>query len=637
MKITWAAIFCSSLLSCALPTGSALAGVIPLPREMTPLGGQYAPAQSVIVNASSAEERNVASFVVAFLAQQGVTSNVQAGDFDQAVIRLSTDAHDVSLGPEGYRLLVGSAGISIHANSGAGLFYGVQTLEQLAFRDGSGRLAFPGMRIVDWPQYPWRGIHLDVSRHFFPVPVVKQYIDLAARYKLNTFHWHLTDDQGWRIEIKKYPRLATMGGCRDGSQVGGEGSVVSDGRRYCGYYTRDQIRDVVAYARTRYITIVPEIEGPGHSVAAVSAYPWLGCDGRQYPVRQFWGVSTQIMCPTERTFGFIDDVIGEVASLFPGEYIHVGGDEVPKDSWEASPYVAALRKREHLASYDAVQGYFTRRVEQIARAHHRRIVGWDEILDGGVSRQATVMAWQSAARGALAAKRGNDVVMTPDGLVYFDAAQGNEDYEPLSIGGLTTSQMVYEYDPMPAGLTSDQARHVLGAQGNVWAEYIPSADHLFYMLLPRELALAELCWTPRSQMNWDDFSSRLGGEVVRLEGEGYHFRIPDVIYHISADGLNFPEQQPVRNELQTSLDAGTSATVGLREIVPDATIHYTLDGTVPTAASPVYDHPLALVQASDRASVVASVVVLRDGRTSAPSFLRISPRHPVIMDVYARE
>ena len=601
----------------------ASAGVIPLPRQTTVLDGIYQPPQDVIIEATDENERHVAAFLAAFLQSRGLHPTVQPGFSDQALIRLSAEAHDQSIGPEGYRLLVGSGGVTIQANAGAGLFYGVQTLEQLANVDASGKLTFPSVRIVDWPEYRWRGIHLDVSRHFFGVPVVKQYIDLAARYKLNTFHWHLTDDQGWRIQIRKYPRLTAAGGCRDGTQVGGEGSTVTDGRRYCGFYTQDEIRDIVAYAAARYMTVVPEIEGPGHSTSAVSAYPWLGCDGKQYPVRQLWGVSTHIMCPTERTFGFIDDVIGEVAGLFPGPYVHIGGDEVPKDAWEASAYVTALRHREHMASYDAVQGYFTRRVEQIASKHGKRIVGWDEILDGGVSHQAIVMAWEGVGRGVQAIKRGNDVVMSPDGLLYLDAAQGNQDYEPLSIGGLLALQMVYEYNPMPPGLSDAQARHVLGAQGNVWAEYIPTADHLFYMLLPRELAVAELAWTPRALMNWDDFSTRLGGELARLDADGYHYRIPDVVFRLDSAGVEFPEQQPVQNELHAFV-SGSQARVTLREIAPGATIHYTLDGSTPTAASPTYTAPLSVTLLERQTTTVAAIAVLTSGRASAPSFLKIT-------------
>ncbi|HKW44752.1 MAG TPA: family 20 glycosylhydrolase [Candidatus Eremiobacteraceae bacterium] len=599
--------------------------VIPLPRHVEYGAGVYVVPSFIAVAAGDADERNVGSSLVAYLNASGVSAALREGrGSGRTNFQLSDRANDASLGREGYRLTVDQTGISIEANGGAGLFYGMQTLEQIAPPSALHGRALQFVRITDWPEYRWRGIHLDVSRHFFPVPVVERYIDLAARYKLNEFHWHLTDDQGWRIEIKRYPRLALIGGCRDGTQVGGEGSTETDHKKYCGYYTQAQIRAVVAYAKARYVTILPEIEMPGHSVAAVAAYPWLGCDGRRHPVRELWGVSTEILCPTDRTFVFVDDVLREVASLFPGEYVHIGGDEVPKDSWRASGVVAALMRREHIMTYDAVQGYFTRRVEQIAAKYHKHIIGWDEILDGGVTRSAVVMAWQSAQRGVLAVKRGNDAIMTPDGQLYLDAAQGNQDYEPLSIGGLLTTKMVYDYDPLPPGLSPAQTGHILGAQANLWAEYVPSSDHLFYMLLPRELALAELCWTPRTRMNWYDFTQRMGPELARLEAGGYHYRIPDVTFTLIADSVEFPEQQPVENEVDVAVNG--VATVSLNEIAPGATIHYTLDGSPPSATAAVYAKPLQLQVPSGQTIVVGAIAVLADGRVGPPAFTHISNR-----------
>ena len=611
-----AALIAAAGLLC---TTSANAGVIPQPRQMTMLGGDFAVPSTVIIMATNRDERHVASFLDVYLAQHGVKATISTVSIVTPAFRLSSSLDDPTIGPEGYRLEIAPGSVTIQANGGAGLYYGLQTLEQLAAPVRS--LTFPTASVVDWPRFAWRGIHLDVSRHFFPVSVVEQYIDLAARYKLNTFHWHLTDDQGWRIEIKKYPRLTSVGGCRAGSQVGDDPNR-TDGIPYCGYYTRDEIREVVEYASARYVTIVPEIEGPGHSVSAVSAYPWLGCDGKQYPVRETWGVSTQIMCPTERTFGFIDDVLGEVAALFPGPYIHIGGDEVPRDAWETSPFVTGLMKRGHLKDYDAVQGYFTRRVDQIAAKHHRRIVGWDEILDGGVSSRAVVMAWQGTDRGALAARRGNDVVISPDGQLYFDGAQGDQQYEPLSIGGFLSTEMVYDFDPIPTGLLPDQAQHVLGVQANLWTEYVPTADHLFYMLLPRELALAESAWTPRSQMNWSDFQTRLAAELVRFDAEGVPFRIPDVTFQLSGAAVGVSAQRFVPD--QTDIVVGAwPMTVGIVDVAPGVRIHYTTDGSLATATSPVYTQPLSLT----RATIITAVAVMPDGRVSAPSFLRVEASH----------
>lgn len=598
--------------------------VIPLPREVSRVPGGFALGNAVTIEALDREERAIASLLAADLHRVDIAATIAATPTASAAIRFSKGPGDPALGNEGYRLTVDDKGIAIAANGGAGLFYGTQTLVQLAAAAAAPAKVVPHVRIVDRPQYRWRGIHLDVSRHFFPVSVVERYIDLAARYKLNVFHWHLTDDQGWRIQIQRYPKLASIGGCRAATQVGGEGSTATDRRRYCGSYSQAQIREVVEYARRRYVTILPEIEMPGHSVEALAAYPWLGCGSGGYRVRELWGVSGDIFCPTERTFAFIDDVLGEVAALFPGPYLHIGGDEVPKDAWKSSVAVARLRRREHLQTYDDVQGYFTRRVEKIARTHHRSIVGWDEIFDGGASPQATVMSWRGTDGGVRAAKRGNDVVMSPDSALYLDAYQGNADYEPLAIGGLTTLKMVYDYDPLPKGLSPEAARHILGAQANLWTEYVPTDEHLFYMLLPRELALAELCWTPRDRMSWDGFTMRLGGELRRLEAEGTRYRIPLVTFAVQASGgVEFPEQQPVENNVDISVPADV-ATVVLRETVPGASIHYTLDGTMPKSNSPVYAGPLRVSPLEAHAVTVAAIAVLPSGRAGAPAFLNLT-------------
>ncbi len=493
--------------------------IVPLPRFVTRGSGTLRLPASLAVeahDASDASEEDVAASIVAHLRDRGVRARI--GSAKSAItIRLSDHTADARLGREGYILDVSRSGVTISANAGAGLFYGLQTFEQLS-RERPLR-SVPFVHIVDWPQYGWRGIHLDVSRHFFPVTVVERYIDIAARYKLNTFHWHLTDDQGWRLQIPRYPRLTSVGGCRVGSQAGGEDSTATDHRRYCGSYTQNEVREVVAYAARRFVRVVPEIEMPGHSVEALAAYPWLACRPGTYRVRELWGVSTEVMCPTERTFRFIDDVVGDVVHLFPGAYVHVGGDEVPKGAWRKSPAVLQLRAREHLRSYEDVQAYFTRRVEALVKAHQRRIVAWDDVLSGRVSRSATIMAWHGTPAGVVAAKRGNDVVMTPDPPLYFDAYQAKAQREPLAFGGLTTLGMVYAYDPMPAGLSASQARHILGEQANLWTEYVATPRHLWYMLLPRELALAEACWTPRPRMNYADFTRRIVPELQRLSDE----------------------------------------------------------------------------------------------------------------------
>lgn len=599
--------------------------IVPLPRNVQLLGGTYAVSPTIAVQANDDVGKPVADALSAYLRSIFPDSSPTG----PSVISLNDAANDPQLGTEGYRLTIDDNGVAIAADAPAGLFYGVQSLEQLLPDSPQAQVTLPRAKIVDWPEYRWRGIHLDVSRHFFPVPVVEQYLDLAARYKLNVFHWHLSDDQGWRLQIKKYPLLTQIGGCRNGTQVGGEGTTAVDNQVYCGSYTQDEIRDVVSYAAARYVTVVPELDMPGHSDAAIASYPWLGCTPLPVHVRELWGESGHAICPTDRSFAFIDEVMGEVASLFPGPFIHIGGDEVLTDDWEASPFVASLMKHEHLKTYRDVQGYFTHREERIVAKYGKRVIGWDDIWPGGVAPSTAIVAWNSRRYATQAAQAGNDVVMNPDGPLYFDAAQGNKDLEPLSIGGLTTLEMVYDYDPSLPGLTPAQAAHVIGAQGDLWAEYIPTADHLFYMLLPRELALAELCWTPRSQMSWFDFIGRVGPQLSRLESEGYHYRIPLVTFEVMGQGFEFPEQQPTENDMNV---VATVPTVGLSlsDIAPGAVVHYTEDGSTPTASSPAYVPPgagmsypsVSLTYASS--VTITAIAILPDGRASAPAVLRLT-------------
>ena len=620
-----AGVVCSGRGSAAEPSPAPIVlPVVPLPRESVATGDDFALPRTPAIEAADPPAGAAAGFLIDFLRARGVRAHVVARTGGAATIHLTDGARDPQLGAEGYRLETGAAGVTLTARGGAGLFYGVQTLEQLARFDGRGA-RFSGARILDRPAYRWRGIHLDVSRHFFSVPVVERYIDLAARYKLNIFHWHLTDDQGWRLPIARYPRLTSVGGCRAASQVGGEGSTLTDGRPTCGAYSRAQIRAVVAFAALRHVTIVPELEMPGHSVEALAAYPWLGCDRGPFAVRRLWGISTEIFCPTERTFAFLDDVLRETAQLFPGPYVHIGGDEVPKDAWRRSPAVAALMRRRHLATYDAVQGYFTRRVERIAAKYRRRIVGWDDIAAGGVSRKAIVMVWHTEHETRAALRRGNEVVICPDPPLYFDAYQGDPDQEPPAIGGATTFERVHRFDPLPAGITTAQRAHVLGVQANLWTEYVPTPKHLFYMAFPRELALADVAWSPRSRLDWNDFVARSGPALARLEADGIPFRIPPPAYRVGGTTIEFPEQQDALDRTAIAVDA--TATVELRQAIPDATIRYTLDGSLPTTASPVYAAPLTIARGPSTDTLVRAIVVLPDGRRSVPSTLVLEGPH----------
>ncbi|MBV8638562.1 MAG: family 20 glycosylhydrolase [Candidatus Eremiobacteraeota bacterium] len=390
-----------------------------------------------------------------------------------------------------------------------------------------------------------------------------------------------------------------------------------DPHRYCGFYTQAQIREVVAYAKARYVTIVPEIEMPGHSDAAVAAYPWLSCGGERIGVRETWGVSEHIYCPTDRTFTFLENVLTEVMTLFPSVYIHTGGDEVPKAEWERSSVVHQLMAREHLANYDAVQGYFDRRIEAFLRAHGRRMIGWDEILDGGVTQSATIMAWQNTERGIKAIRAGHPTVMSPDGLLYFDALQGDENDEPLGIGGLTTPQMVYGFVP-PAG--------AIGIQGNLWTEYIPTPHQLFYMLLPRLMALADVAWSDERPRAWAAYAQRAGAQYAWLTRHGYPFRIPNPSFTLAADTAVSYANVSSSPRTVSALTSSAQVTVSINDDVPGATIRYTLDGSTPTATSPAYTAPFALQLDSAQAHDVMAVAVLPDGRISTPSALHVERR-----------
>ncbi|HYT84243.1 MAG TPA: beta-N-acetylhexosaminidase [Gemmatimonadales bacterium] len=437
-------------------------------------------------------------------------------------IAIRLDPTLAGLGDEGYRLRVTPTAVTIRASQPAGAFYAVQTLRQLLpvaiFRqarvDGVG-WTIPAVVIEDYPRFSWRGAHLDVARHFMPKEFVKKYIDLLALHKLNRFHWHLTDDQGWRIEIRKYPRLTQVGAWRAQTIVGRPDRIdstkwVFDGRPHGGFYTQDDIREVVAYARARFVTVVPEIEMPGHSQAAIAAYPELGNTGNPIPVWTSWGVSENILKPDSGTIRFYQDVLTEVMELFPSRWIHVGGDEAAKAQWLA---IRGLS----LPDAEALQSWFIHQMDAFLTAHGRALVGWDEILEGGLAPNAVVMSWRGTDGGIAAAQAGHDVVMTPGSHTYLDHYQSLDTAsEPLAIGGFLPIDTVYSYEPVPEALTAPEGRHVLGAQAQMWTEYVPDSRHAEYMIFPRLCALAEVVWTPRDRKDVTDFSARLATHLERL-------------------------------------------------------------------------------------------------------------------------
>ena len=439
---------------------------------------------------------------------------------------------DVSFGPKGWKsgngdefYTISAAGNSmlIVAESAEGFFHSIQSILQLIEKKPGGGFEIPATDFNDYPRFKYRGMHLDVARHFFPVSFIKKYIDYVATYKFNTFHWHLTDDQGWRIEIKKYPLLTQVGSCRTQTLVGNYGTNKYDGKKYCGYYTQEQIRDVVKYAADRYITVIPEIEMPGHAVAALASYPYLGCTKGPYKVWETWGVADDVFCAgNDSTYQFIANVLDEVVQLFPSKYIHVGGDECPKERWKQCPVCQKRIKDEGLKDEHALQSYFVQRIEKYLNSKGRKIIGWDEILEGGLAPNATVMSWRGEEGGIAAANQDHDVIMTPGSNCYFDHSQSrNED--SLTIGGYLPLENVYNYEPIPAKLDFLKTKRVLGAQGNMWTEYITNASKIEYMIFPRICALSEVLWTPKNRKNWNDFEKRLPVIFDRLDKEKINY------------------------------------------------------------------------------------------------------------------
>ena len=470
-------------------------------------------------------------------------------------------------GRESYSLNVRKNSIEITGGGPAGVFYGVQTLRQIFPLDAAGGdITIPCLRIKDRPRFIWRGAHLDVCRHFFPVGFVKKYIDILAMYKINTFHWHLTEDQGWRIEIKKYPGLTGISSKR--------AETMGDGRPYGGFYRQHEIREIVKYAAERYMTVVPEIEMPGHSVAVLAAYPELSCTGGPFEVKTEWGVHRDVYCAgNDSVFTFLEDVLGEVLDLFPSTFIHIGGDECPKARWEECPKCQARISEEGLADEHELQSWFIRRIEKYLLAKDRRLIGWDEILEGGLAPNATVMSWRGTDGGIAAAKVGHDVVMSPTSHCYLDYYQGRHD-EPKAIGGFLPVEKVYSFEPVPGLLSADEAKHILGAQVNVWTEYIATTDHVEYMLLPRLCALSEVAWSPQHRRGFDDFSDRLAAHYVRLDKMGINYRLPPP----SGLGGRREISSPVRVRLKIPFNG--------------AIVTYTTDGTEPRIDSARYEGPI---------------------------------------------
>ncbi len=435
------------------------------------------------------------------------------------------------LSPENiYEVIIKEKQLTVIAYKDEAIFQGIQTLLQLLEQQSYSQkqraknlINLQQLTITDFPRFQYRGMHLDVARHFFPISYIKKYIDYLAAYKFNTFHWHLTDDQGWRIEIKKYPNLTKVGAYRDGTIIGRYPGKGNDNIRYGGYYTQEEIKEVIKYATERYITVIPEIEMPGHGVAALASYPYLGCTKGPYKTFETWGVTDDVFCAgNDSTFTFLQNVLDEVIALFPSKYIHIGGDECPKERWKKCAMCQKRMVDNNLKDEHELQSYFINRIEKFVNNKGRNIIGWDEILEGGLAPNATVMSWRGEEGGIEAAKQNHNVIMTPGGWCYLDHTQTkNED--SVTIGGYTPLEKVYSYEPIPASFSEEQAKHILGAQGNMWTEYMAYPSKIEYMLFPRMMALSEVLWTPKEKRNWNDFERRLPYLFDKLKKQKINF------------------------------------------------------------------------------------------------------------------
>lgn len=479
-----------------------------------------------------------------------------------------------------YMLSIIKNEISIAEADTDGNFYGIQTLLQLIPSEKKNEIQLPCFVINDQPKYAWRGMHLDCARHFFSVDFVKKYIDYLAMYKFNTFHWHLTDDQGWRIEIKQYPKLTEVGAWRNGSMIGHYNEQRYDDKRYGGFYTQDQIKEVVAYAKQRHITVVPEIEMPGHAVAALAAYPQYSCTGGPFEVGKQWGVLDDVFCPKDETFTFLENILTEVIALFPSQYIHIGGDECPKTRWKNCPHCQTLMKEKGLNDEHELQSYFIQRIEKFVNTKGRKIIGWDEILEGGLAPNAAVMSWRGTEGGIAAAKQKHNVVMSPGSHCYFDHYQGDPKNEPLAFGGYTPVEKVYSFNPTPKELSADEALYILGAQANVWTEYIETPKQVEYMIFPRMMALSEVLWGTSSPEKYTDFQNRMIQHFVILDRKGINYS--KAIFEVTNEVMPKPGGKGVLYLLKTN-----QSPIG---------INYTTDGAQPTNQSKVYSQPLEITK-----------------------------------------
>ncbi len=556
--------------------------ITPLPLEIIQKEGTFKPEGKVVFVTDNENAEKVAAYFAAKIGKStGNSPDIRKTKPSSAYISLSL-VQDIPVNGEGYLLDVTDKAIELRAKTPRGLFYGMQTLMQLLPAEIESPVPvkgitwnIPAVSIKDEPRFKYRGMHLDVCRHFAGVDFIKKQLDLLAMFKINTFHWHLTEDQGWRIEIKKYPKLTEVGAKR----------IEGEGNEYGPYfYTQEQVREIVAYAKERFIEVIPEIELPGHAVAAIAAYPGLSCTGKPVEVRNIWGVANDVYCAgNDSVFQFLEDVIAEVIPLFESEYFHIGGDECPKGRWKACPKCQARIKEQGLtaekghSAEERLQSYFVQRIEKFLLKHNKKMIGWDEILEGGLAPSATVMSWRGEEGGIAAANMGHDVIMTPGNWMYLDKYQGDPKLLPVTIGGYMTLEKTYGYEPVPEKIAADKRHHILGAQANVWTEYKYGGKDMEYDIYPRIIALAELSWTPKEKKDYKDFERRIENQRVRLDMHDVNYYIP------------LPEQKGIPS---CNFIAFTQQAVLEFKTTEPVKMVYTTDGSEPALTSDVYFRPL---------------------------------------------
>ena len=579
---------CSSKTPPATMSQGASPAIIPLPNHFALSEGSFGLRPSTRIVVTGAEEARWTADRLADLLRRTGNLNLP---IDNALSPSSSDVILLELGtlqgdpaPESYRLEVSPERIVVSANDAAGLFYGAVSVWQLASanaNDGAptSPISIPALTIDDAPRFPWRGLMLDVARHYVAPQYIEQLIDWMALHKLNVLHWHLTDDQGWRLQIKAFPRLTEVGAWRIPAGRAARRDIdpaTGEPRRYGGFYTQEEVRGLVAYGAKRHVTIVPEIEMPGHAQAAIAAYPELGVDDVHPEVSSDWGIHNYLFNIEESTFEALEVILSEVVELFPGLYIHIGGDEAAKGQWRDSTSTQQRMRRLGIADETALQSWFVKRIERFLQSKGRRLIGWDEILEGGIAPQATVMSWRGIDGALEAASHGHDTILSPASALYFDFRQSGLPGEPPGRGPIVSLEEVYRFDPIPAELTAKERKHVLGLQANVWTEHIRTEDRLTYMIFPRAAAVAEVAWTEPAHIDWPDFVRRLGTQFDRYRALAMPFATSAFDLRATADGLD--PDRPVTIELANQTGFGE--------------IRYTTNGTSPTATSAVYAEPL---------------------------------------------